>query len=232
MDPNCSTAEILHLIKSQISNKSIKANADIEDEPELSLKPEIVDETSVSLESLIRPKPLLKPNLECNLSTDMSLTNVVDNSCLEGDTTILANHSVKPLINVCKTLNFTMDMSMTQPIEAENNSNLGSLKAEIEDEDITSFEPVSTSSCIENVQQNMEHVSLTSNQSNKENIEVAGNSSILKSALSLKRPNEQKEKKVLRFTTDTIEPQEGYIRRLKEKQMKYPIVFISSESHK
>lgn len=232
VDPNCSTAEILHLIKSQISNKSIKANADIEDEPELSLKPEIVDETSVSLESLIRPKPLLKPNLECNLSTDMSLTNVVDNSCLEGDTTILANHSVKPLINVCKTLNFTMDMSMTQPIEAENNSNLGSLKAEIEDEDITSFEPVSTSSCIENVQQNMEHVSLTSNQSNKENIEVAGNSSILKSALSLKRPNEQKEKKVLRFTTDTIEPQEGYIRRLKEKQMKYPIVFISSESHK
>ncbi|XP_033218628.1 protein Spindly [Belonocnema kinseyi] len=242
-DPNSSSMEILHLIKQQMSDKTLKADADIDDEFELSLKPQIVDETKVSLDSLIRPKSYLPPNMDSTESSEMSLTNIVN------DTIVMSSQSV-PCRNQNShekscTLNRTADMSMTEVIETGNSD--CKLKLEFEEE-LANFLPTSASSCLqENAQTNMQLVPFNpesnSNKenvstlgpescSNKENISTVGNASILKSALSKtgkKGQDEIKGKKALRFTEDTSDPKEGLFKRLKNQQKKYPVLFISSK---
>lgn len=242
-DPNASSMKILHLIRKQMSEKTLKADAEIDDEFELSLKPQIVDETKVSLDSLIRPKSYLPPNMDSTESSEMSLTNIVD------DTRITSSQSL-PNRNqnsnkISYTLNRTADMSMTEVIETENSD--CRLKIEFEEE-LANFLPTSASSCLQqNAESNMqlvpfnpesysnkENVSTAGPEtcSNKENISTVGNASILKSALSKtgkKGLDEIKEKKALRFTEDTSDPKEGLFKRLKNQQKKYPVLFISSK---
>lgn len=261
-NPNYSTSEIQQLLKNQISNKSLKIDDDFEDEPESSLQQKVLDETSFSLEKLIQPKALsnfdstltseISKNESCsdldttvlcnfnkeesnnigktlNFTKDMSMTQPIettqlnDSSSLE-ETTIIANdrNDATSLSKISKTLNFTNDMSMTQPIQTNMNR---PLKVEM-NQDLDDFQPVSTSSRLDDIQQKFKV-----KESNKENASSASNSSILKSTLpkTLKCTNEMKEKKVLRFTEDTIEPKTSYIRELKAKRVNYPIVYISSE---
>lgn len=222
---------------------------EFEDEPESSLQRELIDETNFTLENLIQSIQSI------NNLTEMSLTDATNDSCIDLDSTVILNSNKEKSNTISKTLNFTKDMSITQPIDRDDIQSMSkisktlnytedmsitqpidtsNLKIEIND-DIEDFQPVSTSSSLDNIQQKMNHISLANKESNKENIQnVVGNSTILKSALSksMKYSKEPKEKKVLQFSDDTREPQSSYVRQLKAKQMNYPIVYISSDSHK
>ena len=225
------------MIKKQVSDKTLKLDADIDDdEIELSIKPQLVDETEISLESLIRPKPFLVPNLDYTETSEMSLTSATDNSKLASNQTVLLNHDANSSSKISQTVNLTNDMSLTQVIESDYPNN-STLKIELEDE-MAKFLPTSSSTGLPEMENktNMQLVVFNpESQSNKENISNASNISTLKSAMakSVKRQDdENKEKKSLRFSSDTKDPKEGLLKKLKDQQKKYPVLFISSKSSK
>ena len=222
-----------------MNDKTLNADADIDDEFELTVKPQILDETKVSLDSLIRTKSFfpynpvksLCANINSTEVSEMSLTNIVGDSKLTSNQTVVSIQNPKLVGEVSRSLNFTSDMSMTEMIETDNANT--TLKIEF-DEELANFLPTSASSRLQESTNESSMQLVPFNQeaySNKENIPTAGNGSILKSALSTggKGQAEIKEKKALRFTADTRDPKEGLLKRLKDQQKKYPVLFISSK---